>query len=91
MNENRKKLSLLTRLDNIISNDCINDNVGVYRFSSITTLIINDVVHHVSHSVVIFTLYFDELCVEICNVNGRQHYNVPYNLIKDIYILFGGN
>lgn len=91
MNENSKKLSLLTRLDNIVSNDCVNDNVGVYRFSSITTLIINDIVHYVSNNVVIFTLYFDGLHIEICDNNKKQHYDIPYHLIKNIYILFGGN
>lgn len=83
MKEDRKKLSLLTNLYNILFNNFVNDNIFSYKFYHISTLIINGVEYDVSNKVVNITLYLDDLLIEVNN----KVYSLPYNLIKEVCII----
>lgn len=83
MKEDRKKLSLLTNLYNILFSNFVNDNILSYKFYHISTLIINGVEYDVSNKVVNMTLYLDDLLIEVNN----KVYSLPYNLIKEVCII----
>ena len=94
MKEDRKKLSLLTNLYNILFNDFIfgtgnnkfcfvNDNIFSYKFYHMSTLIVNGAEYDVSNKVINITLYLDELLIEVNN----KVYSLPYNLIEEVYII----
>ncbi len=83
MKEDRKKLSLLTNLYNILFNDFVNDNIFSYKFYHMSTLIVNGAEYDVSNKVINITLYLDELLIEVNN----KVYSLPYNLIEEVYII----
>lgn len=88
MKEDRKKISLLTNLSNIIDNHYVSPKVFNYKFYSMRTLILNHVGFDTHNKFVDITLYLDELVVVIydddkyCNT-----YTLPYNFVDEIYIL----
>ena len=88
MREDRKKFSLLTNLNNILVNNCVNNKVFKYDFSSMHTLIINNINYDVSDYIVTIILYLDEFIVELYNKEKLQKsLALPYNTIKEVYIL----
>ena len=89
MTEDSKKFSLLTNLNNILSNNYVNNRVFKYTFSSMHTLIINDVEYNVADCIVVIILYLDEFIVEIYTDKEtlNQSLSLPYNTIHEIYIL----
>ena len=90
MQETDKKLSLLSRLDTILQDDFVNNEVSEYEFCSMRTLIVNHVTHDVKGNIVNIILYLDELLIEISEENGKSHsYSLPYNFIDEIYIILG--
>lgn len=90
MNEEGKKLSLLTNLDDIIFNDFMIYEPIVYEFSSIISIIINDIEYDVYTQNVIFILHYHKLIIEAYNQEGnKKHYSLSYNSIQNIYIFLG--
>lgn len=87
MKEEKKRISLLTNLYDILFNGCISNNVFDYKFYSMSTLIINGTDFNVSGRVVRIILYLDELMIEVCTDEKCQNYGLPYSLIEDIHIL----
>ena len=89
MQEDNKKLSLLTCLDNILQNNFVNNEIVDYEFYSMRTLIVNHVVHDVSDNIVKFILYLDELLIEIYKEDNGDcnSYSLPYSFIDEIYII----
>lgn len=88
MKEDRKKFSLLTNLNNILSNNYVNNRVFKYEFSSMHTLIINKINYDVSDYIVTIILYLDEFIVELYDKeNLKKSLALPYNTITEIYIL----
>ena len=87
MKENKKKLSLLANLDNILSNNFINTKPYDYKFYSMKMLVINDVSYDVSEKVVQIILYLDELIIEIHGDSEHQSYTLPYNFVNNLHIL----
>lgn len=88
MKENKKKLSLLTRLDDIVSDNCVNNKVSIYKFSSISMIIINDEVICIDNAFVKFTLQYDALMIEIYNDTIIREF-WSYKNIQNINILLG--
>ena len=88
MTEDSKKFSLLTNLNNILSNNYVNNKVFKYEFSSMHTLIVNDINYDVADNLVVIILYLDEFIVEIYNKESlKQSFALPYNTIQEVYIL----
>ena len=88
MKEERKKISLLTNLYDILFNNCVNTNIFDYKFYSISTLIVNGVNFHTSGKVVRIILHLDELIIEIYYTDNKyQSYSLPYNLVDEVCIL----
>ena len=65
MSEDTKKLSFLSKLDNILQDNYINNEVVRYDFGLVDTVILNNVVHNISSDEhVSFVLHLDELIVD---------------------------
>lgn len=89
--ETKKKLKLISQLDAILSNNCVNNQVSHYIFNSIHTLIINETKYHVTNMVE-FILYFDEICVKIYEDEDKyRSYTLPYLFVDNIQILLRGD
>lgn len=88
MNEERKKISLLTNLYDILFNNFVNNNIFDYKFYSMSNLILNGINFNVSGKIICIILHLDELIIEIYYSDSKyQSCTLPYNLINDIYIL----
>lgn len=88
MKEERKKISLLTNLYDILFNNFVNNNIFDYKFYSMSNLILNGINFNVSGKIVRIILHLDELIIEIYYSDSKyQSYTLPYNLIDDMYIL----
>lgn len=89
MREDSKKFSLLSNLNNILSNNYVNNKVFKYKFYNMNVLIINDVEYDVKNNVVVIILYLDDFILELYdNKNNLQRsLMLPYNTIKEVYIL----
>ena len=88
MKEERKKISLLTNLYDILFNNFVNNNIFDYKFYSMSNLILNRIDFNVFGKIVCIILHLDELIVEIYYSDSKyQTCTLPYNLINDIYIL----
>lgn len=89
--ETKKKLKLISQLDAILSNNCVNNQVSHYTFDSIHTLIINETKYHITNMVE-FILYFDEICVKIYEDEDKyRSYTLPYLFVDNIQILLRGD
>ena len=91
MKEDRKKISLLTRIDDIISDNCVNNNIGIYKFFSIKSILINGNSFNVSNFIVEFVLHTKEVIIKVYNKNNTNERCVllPYDTIDSIHILLG--
>lgn len=87
MNENNKKISLLNRLDKILSNDCVNADIYDYEFYTANELVINNVNIDIYGATVRIVLYLDELIIEVYQEDEKwQSYSIPYNFIDNFHI-----
>lgn len=93
MSEDSKKLSFLSKLDNILQDNYINNEVARYDFGAVDTVILNNVVHNISNDEhVSFVLHLDELIVEIYREGSlKNSYSLPYCFIDDIHIILEEN
>lgn len=88
MTEDSKKFSLLSNLNNILSNNYVNNRIFKYEFVSMHTFIINDISYDVKNCTVVITLYLDEFIVEYYDKKIlKGSLALPYNAIQEIYIL----
>ena len=89
MKEDSKKFSLLSNLNNILSNHYINNKVFKYEFYYMHALIINNIEYKINNDMVVITLYLDEFIVEIYDNKEKlqQSLTLPYNAIEEVYIL----
>lgn len=89
MKEDSKKFSLLSNLNNILSNHYINNKVFKYKFYYMHALIINDIEYKINNDMVVITLYLDEFIVEIYDNKEKlqKSLTLPYNAIEEVYIL----
>lgn len=88
MGDNSKKISLLGRLDEILSNNYVNTDVYEYEFSSIKELILNYVTIDVRDSIVKVTLHLDDFIIEVYKFEQKwESYSVPYEFIDNFHIL----
>lgn len=87
MTESRKKISLLTNLDNILGHNYVNNHVFTYNFDSMIMLCVNDVSYDVSDKHVKIVLYLDEMIIEMKNNFDCQTISLPYAIIEKVYIL----
>lgn len=87
--DDTKKFSFLSKLDNILQDNYINDEVVRYDFGSVGTVILNNVVHNISSDEhASFILSLDELVVEIYKEgNLKNSYSLPYCFVDDIHII----
>ena len=58
MKEERKKISLLTNLYDILFNNFVNNNIFDYKFYSMSNLILNGIDFNVSGKIVCIVLHF---------------------------------
>ena len=85
-----EKFSLLSQIDNIIENDCVNNDIYEYYFTDIKTIITNNVCHDTYGHVVHVILYLDELIVEIMNDDKVCYsYTLPYIFIDNFHLIGG--
>ena len=87
MGDNNKKISLLSHLDDILSNKCVNTEIYDYKFYKVKELIINYVDIDVYGAVVRIILHLDDFIVEIYRDDDkRESYSVPYIFINNFHI-----
>lgn len=88
MKELNKKLSFLSKLDNILE-DNYNNDVTKYIFDSVRQVVLNHVSHEISNDeYVVFILHLDELIFEVHQDDKlKNSYSLPYCFVDDVYIL----
>jgi hypothetical protein len=88
MKEENKKFSFISKLDNVLQDNYINNDIVKYTFYSVCAVILNNVRYNVNQDeYVIFILHLDELIVEIYRENDlKSSYSLPYCFIDDIHI-----
>ena len=91
MQEDNKKLTLLSDLNSIIDNDCVNDLVRYYTFTSIKTIILNKVYHYINEDEMVkIILFFDEILVEVYKDNSViRSFSLPYEYISEFIVILG--
>lgn len=88
MGDNSKKISLLSHLDDILSNNYVNTDVYDYEFHRVNELIINYVNINAYGAVVRVILHLDDFIVEIYRNDIKvESYSVPYIFIENFHIL----
>lgn len=88
MSEIDKKLSLLSRLDSIIDDNYVNNDVYQYEFSTIQTVILNSVCIDTKEYNVRIILYLDELIIELLKDDKVQmSYALPYPFVDNLHLL----
>ena len=91
MQEENKKLALLSDLNTITDNNCCNNTVHDYTFNSVNTIIINKVCHYINEKEVVkIILFIDEILVEVYNNdNVVKSFSLPYEFITEFIIILG--
>lgn len=87
MDEKNNKISLLTKLDDIIFNSYINTEIVEYLFHSAYLLILNYIELNVKNDTVKITLHLDEIVLELYSESGCfKSFSLPYEFVSTFCI-----